>query len=71
MENETEKRSKIPENSMKITVNRNGPYIVTGRVPLIVSEIVMGRIQRFILTELKKETMNPLMKAQKLFPVLF
>ena len=24
---------------MKITVSRNGPYIVTGRVPLITSEI--------------------------------
>lgn len=39
MANEIEKKPKIPENSMKITVSRNGPYIVTGRVPLIVSEI--------------------------------
>ncbi|MDD1762861.1 MAG: CDGSH iron-sulfur domain-containing protein [Methanothrix sp.] len=28
-----------PQNSMKITVSKNGPYIVIGRVPLIVSEI--------------------------------
>jgi len=39
MANEIEKKPKIPENSMKITVSRNGPYIVTGGVPLIVSEI--------------------------------
>ncbi|AKB78480.1 hypothetical protein MSHOH_1997 [Methanosarcina horonobensis HB-1 = JCM 15518] len=39
MANEAEKKSKTSENSMKITVSRNGPYIVTGRVPLIVSEI--------------------------------
>ncbi|BBL64240.1 MULTISPECIES: CDGSH iron-sulfur domain-containing protein [Methanosarcina] len=39
MTNEIEKKPKIPENSMKITVSRNGPYIVTGGVPLIVSEI--------------------------------
>lgn len=38
---EIEKKPKIPENSMKITVSKNGPYIVTGRVPLIVSEICL------------------------------
>jgi len=39
MTKEIEKKSKVSENSMKITVSRNGPYIVTGGVPLITSEI--------------------------------
>ncbi len=38
---EVEKKPKISESSMKITVSRNGPYLVTGGVPLIVSEISM------------------------------
>jgi CDGSH-type Zn-finger protein len=36
---EIEKKSRAQENSMKITVSRNGPYIVTGGVPLTTSEI--------------------------------
>lgn len=39
MKNEIKKKSKFSENSMKIIVSRDGPYIVTGGVPLIVSEI--------------------------------
>jgi CDGSH-type Zn-finger protein len=34
-----EKKSKASENSAKITVSRNGPYIVAGGVPVIISEI--------------------------------
>ncbi len=36
---EVGKRSNIADNSMKITVLMNGPYIVTGRVPIITMEI--------------------------------
>lgn len=39
MTKEIEKKLKVPENSMKITVSRNGPYIVNGGVPLITAEI--------------------------------
>ena len=35
----TEKTHGGPDGSMKITVSKNGPYIVTGGVPLIVAEI--------------------------------
>ena len=34
------KKSQDPENdSMKITVTKNGPYIATGGVPIVVAEI--------------------------------
>lgn len=36
---ENEKKSNLTEDSMKITVSKDGPYIVTGGVPLITSEI--------------------------------
>lgn len=43
MKEEIEEKAKIPEkiqeNSMKITVTKDGPYLVSGKVPLIVSEI--------------------------------
>lgn len=35
----TEKTQEGPDGSMKVTVSKNGPYIVTGGVPLIVAEI--------------------------------
>lgn len=35
-----EKESKVKETPMKIIVNKNGPYIVTGRIPLITSKIL-------------------------------
>jgi CDGSH-type Zn-finger protein len=35
----TKKSSEVSEDSMKITVSRNGPYIVTGGVPLTTEEI--------------------------------
>lgn len=34
-----EKKPKVKENSMKITISRNGPYLVVGSIPLLVSEI--------------------------------
>jgi hypothetical protein len=39
MKEDAEKRSNKSNDSMKITVLMNGPYIVTGRVPLTMSEI--------------------------------
>jgi len=35
----TKKTQEGPDGSMKVTVTRNGPYIITGGVPLIVAEI--------------------------------
>ena len=35
----TKKPQEEPDGSMKVTVTKNGPYIVTGGVPLIVAEI--------------------------------
>ena len=35
----TEKTHEGPDGSMKVAVSKNGPYIVTGGVPLIVGEI--------------------------------
>ena len=35
----TKKPGKQQNDPMKITVTKNGPYIVTGGVPLIVAEI--------------------------------
>jgi CDGSH-type Zn-finger protein len=42
MTEKMEKKSNLSDDSMKITVIRNGPYIVTGGVPLITSEICNG-----------------------------
>jgi len=39
MTEKMEKKSNLSDDSMKIIVIRNGPYIVTGGVPLITSEI--------------------------------
>lgn len=43
MKEENKEKAKIPEKtqktSMKITVTKDGPYLVSGKVPLIVSEI--------------------------------
>lgn len=39
MKEKIEENPEVPDNSMKITVTKNGPYIVTGKVPLISSEI--------------------------------
>lgn len=39
MKEELEKKSNVSDDSMKIIVSKNGPYIVTGGVPLIISEI--------------------------------
>jgi hypothetical protein len=33
MKQEMEKKSKISEDSIKITVSKDGPYIVTGGIP--------------------------------------
>ena len=40
MKNEkNEKKSNVSDDSMKITVIKDGPFIVTGGIPLITSEI--------------------------------
>ncbi|WP_348305019.1 CDGSH iron-sulfur domain-containing protein [Methanothrix sp.] len=39
MTEQTNSQSKTGDDSAKITVSENGPYIVTGRVPLTISEI--------------------------------
>jgi len=39
MTTEKQKRSESKPDSMKVTVSRNGPYIVTGSVPLMTMEI--------------------------------
>jgi CDGSH-type Zn-finger protein len=52
---EVEKKSNISNDSMKITVLMNGPYIVTGRVPLITMEICKDEdTDRLIWREVKK-----------------
>jgi CDGSH-type Zn-finger protein len=52
---EKEEKSNISNDSMKITVSKNGPYIVTCRVPLITSEICKGEDgDRLIWREIKK-----------------
>jgi len=48
-------KSNISNNSMKITVLMNGPYMVTGRVLLITSEICKDEdCNRLIWREVKK-----------------
>lgn len=55
MKEEMRKKSNISNNSMKITVLMNGPYMVTGRVPLITSEICKDEDgNRLIWREFKK-----------------
>ena len=39
MKEQTKKTQESKNDSMKITVSKNGPYIVTGSVPLIQEEI--------------------------------
>jgi len=40
MQENMKTKSNMSDNSMKITVIKNGPYIVIGGVPLIISEIL-------------------------------
>jgi hypothetical protein len=55
MKEEMGTKSNISNNSMKITVLMNGPYMVTGRVPLITSEICKDEdCNRLIWREVKK-----------------
>jgi hypothetical protein len=42
MNNKIEKPSKVQDSSQKITVSKNGPYIVTGGIPLTTFEICRG-----------------------------
>ena len=39
MVEKNKKNTELPNNSMKITVRKNGPYVVTGGIPLIEEEI--------------------------------
>ncbi|WP_157206054.1 CDGSH iron-sulfur domain-containing protein [Methanosarcina vacuolata] len=55
MVEEMEKKSNLLNDSMKITVFKNGPYMVTGRVPLMTWEICKDEdTERLIWREVKK-----------------
>lgn len=55
MVEEIEKKSNLLNDSMKITVFKNGPYMVTGRVPLMTWEICKDEdTERLIWREVKK-----------------
>lgn len=54
-EEEVEKESNKSNRSMKISVLKNGPYIVTGRIPLLTMEICESEnTDRLIWREVKK-----------------
>lgn len=55
MAEEAEKKSNVSNDSMKITVSKNGPYLVIGRIPLISMEICKDEDNdRLIWREIKK-----------------